>query len=348
MTDQHKYRNELLKKYLLIGFVTSIVLSPLYYYIDVYSLAISLNIYSLCMIYVFINCKKTIEYTYNSRIFMIFNAIIFIIGLIDGNQELNSVVFILLYPIASFSIRGPKEGIWWSFILLIILVSIFYLFSLSYNIYSFLFFCVTYMIVSYLLYFYRYYEMMTFKNINAELENIVKERTNELELSNKKLEKLATMDALTNLFNRAKLNDTLKNEINRANRFEHDLGIIILDIDNFKLTNDTYGHNVGDKVLEEFAYILQTQTRVTDIVGRWGGEEFVIICPQTNIEGVYKLAEQLRCSFETNNFSTVGQKTASFGISLFKEGDSIKSLIARADEALYKAKGKGRNTVEIL
>lgn len=348
MTDQHKYRNELLKKYLLIGFVTSIVLSPLYYYIGVYSLGISLNIYALCMIYLFINCKKTIEYTYNSRIFMIFNAILFLIGFIDGNQELNCMVFILLYPIASFSIRGPKEGILWSFILLIILVSIFSLFSLSYSIYSFLFFCIAYLIISYLLYFYRYYEMMTFKNINVELENIVKDRTKELELSNEKLEKLATMDVLTNLFNRAKLNDTLENEINRANRFEHDLGIIILDIDNFKSTNDTYGHNAGDKVLEEFGYILKSQVRLTDIVGRWGGEEFVIICPETNIQGMQKVTEQLRITIENNNFSTVGQKTASFGITLFCREDSVKSLISRADRALYIAKDNGRNRIEIL
>ena len=161
-----------------------------------------------------------------------------------------------------------------------------------------LFFCVTYLIISYLLYYYRYYEMMTFKNINVELENIVKKRTKELELSNKKLEKLATIDVLTNLFNRVKLNDTLENEINRANRFEHDLGIIILDIDNFKLTNDTYGHNVGDKVLEEFGYILKSQVRLTDIVGRWGGEEFVIICPETNIQGMKNVTEQLRTTIE--------------------------------------------------
>lgn len=348
MIDQYKYRNELLKKYLLIAIIVSALLSPLYYRIDSYYLAITLNIFSLSILYLLRNSRKTTNYVFNSRVFMILIAILFIIGFLDGSQEINSTFFILLYPIASFSIRGPKEGILWSFVLLSILVSIFYLFFLHYNGYSFLFFCIAYLMISYLLYFYRYYEMRAFQNINEELENIVIERTKELEISNKELEKLATTDVLTKLFNRVKLNESLENEINRANRGHYFFGVIILDIDLFKSTNDTYGHNVGDKVLEEFAHILKTQIRVTDIVGRWGGEEFVIICPQTNIQGVHRLAEQLRYSIEINDFSTVGKKTASFGITLFKKKDSIQSIIARADEALYIAKENGRNKVESI
>ncbi|WP_419765897.1 MAG: GGDEF domain-containing protein [Arcobacter sp.] len=348
MFDQHKYRNELLKKYLLIGFVTSVLLSPLYYQIGIDYLAITLNVFSVLMVYIFINTKKTNKYIYNSRFFMIIISFLFIIGFVDGNQEINNMFFILLYPIASFSIRGPKEGILWSIVLLSILISIFTLFSFPYNKYSFLFFCVAYLMVSYLLYFYRYYEIMRFKSINEELENIVKERTKELEISNKKLEKLASTDGLTKLLNRTKLNDSLETEIKRASRFKHIFGVIILDIDYFKSTNDTHGHNVGDKVLEEFASILKTKTRVTDIVGRWGGEEFVIICPQTNIEGIKKLAEELRYAIESNSFSIIGQKTASFGITLYCEGDTIKSLISRADKALYKAKEEGRNKVVVL
>ncbi|ADG94362.1 diguanylate cyclase [Arcobacter nitrofigilis DSM 7299] len=348
MFDQYKYRNELLKKYLLIGFVTSVLLSPIYYKMGINYLAISLNIFSVLMVYLFINSKKANKYIYNSRFFMITISILFIIGFLDGNQEINSMVFVLLYPIASFSIRGPKEGILWSIVLLSIFISIFTLFLLPYNKYSFLFFCVAYLMVSYLLYFYRYYEIMTFKSINEELENIVKERTKELEISNKKLEKLASTDVLTKLLNRGKLNDFLESEINRASRFNHIFGVIIMDIDHFKSTNDIYGHNVGDKVLEEFATILKTKTRVTDIVGRWGGEEFVIICPQTDIEGIKKLAEELRYIIENNSFSIVGNKTASFGITLYCEGDTIKSLISRADKALYRAKEEGRNKVVVL
>ncbi len=348
MFDQHKYRNELLKKYLLIGFVTSVLLSPIYYKIGINYLAIALNIFSLLMVYLFVNTKKTDKYIYNSRFFMILISVLFIIGFIDGNQEINSMFFILLYPIASFSIRGPKEGILWSIVLLSIFILAFTLFSFPYNKYSFLFFCVAYLMVSYLLYFYRYYEIMMFKSINEELEKIVKERTKELEISNKKLEKLASTDDLTKLLNRTKLNDSLESEINRANRFNHIFGVIILDIDHFKSINDTHGHNIGDKVLEEFATILKTKTRVTDIVGRWGGEEFVIICPQTDIEGINKLAEELRYTIENNSFSVPGQITASFGITLYSKGDTIKSLISRADKALYRAKDEGRNKVVVF
>ena len=346
MFNQFKYRNELLKKYLLIGLITSVFLSPIYYYINLTFLAITLNLFSIGMVYLFFSSKDTDKYVYNSRIFMLFITILFIMGLLNGNQEINSTFFLLLYPIASFSIRGPKEGIFWSVILLLIFIGIFNIFHLDYNAYSFLFFCVAYLMVSYLLYFYRYYEMMNFKNINIQLENIVQQRTQELKVSNNKLQKLASTDDLTKLFNRAKLNESLQNELNRAKRFQHLLGIILLDIDHFKSTNDTYGHNAGDKVLEEFAKILKEQVRETDIAGRWGGEEFVIICPETNMDGLSKIAEELRYSIESYNFTTVGKKTSSFGITLYKEHDTIKSIISRADKALYLAKKNGRNKVE--
>ncbi len=123
--------------------------------------------------------------------------------------------------------------------------------------------------------------------------------------------------------------------------------MILIDIDYFKGVNDRYGHQAGDSVLVEFANILTTNIRHVDTVGRWGGEEFLVICPETSKEGVYNLAENLRKNISVYNFSDVGCLTASFGVSLYQEGDSAHSIIAKADVALYNSKESGRNRVTI-
>jgi len=171
-------------------------------------------------------------------------------------------------------------------------------------------------------------------------------RHRKLSALNKELERLSVTDRLTGLFNRMKLDETFDTEIKLAIRYSHPLSIIMVDIDHFKEVNDTYGHQVGDKVLVEFAGMLQVNTRETDMVGRWGGEEFVVICRQTDKTGVLKLAEKLRQTFQDHQFPVVQRKTASFGVSTWLEGDKAEELVARADEALYAAKNNGRNRVE--
>lgn len=164
---------------------------------------------------------------------------------------------------------------------------------------------------------------------------------------NKELARLSVTDKLTGLFNRNKLDQVFEAEIQRAFRFGQVFSVILLDIDHFKLINDKYGHQSGDLVLVELARLLQTNTRETDIVGRWGGEEFLIICPQTDQQGALGLAEQLRQSLQEQNFMPQERTTASFGISSYQLGDHSKDLIDRADEALYEAKRNGRNRVEV-
>ena len=170
----------------------------------------------------------------------------------------------------------------------------------------------------------------------------------EIEKKNNILEKLATTDKLTGIYNRTKIDELLDFEINRSKRFQCQFGFLILDIDYFKIVNDTYGHLVGDKVLVEFTNLMKNSKRDTDYLGRWGGEEFIIIVPQTNEKNLLEFAQKLRQKIESYNFEIVGSKTASFGLSLFKEGDEKTSLIKRADDALYKAKKSGRNRVFIL
>lgn len=164
----------------------------------------------------------------------------------------------------------------------------------------------------------------------------------------KKLEIISTTDQLTGLFNRHKLEETFQYEFNRSNRLAHTFGVILLDIDNFKIINDNYGHQVGDQVLQSMGDILKTRVRKSDTVGRWGGEEFLIICPNANRTGLTNLAETLRNAIESFDFPKVSSITSSFGVTCVTTDDDSISLIARVDEALYKAKNQGRNRVEFL
>ena len=158
--------------------------------------------------------------------------------------------------------------------------------------------------------------------------------------------KLSETDYLTDMYNRRKITEVLEQEITRCNRYGHALSIILIDIDFFKETNDQYGHIQGDQTLTEIADIIKTDARKSDYVGRWGGEEFLIICPETSIEGATTLAEKLRNIISQHPFTKIGQKTAIFGISSFNTDTSSESLVQRADIALYNAKSAGRNKVE--
>jgi|GEM_PF-1589801 len=162
----------------------------------------------------------------------------------------------------------------------------------------------------------------------------------------KRVEQLSITDKLTGLFNRFKLDEVLAQEVLRSERYSNKLSLVIIDIDFFKSVNDTYGHQVGDKVLVTFAQLLKKNIRSTDIIGRWGGEEFLVICPQTDNNGVLTLFENIRKKIEDYNFESVGNKTASFGVTSFTSGDTPESLISRADTALYQAKNSGRNCVK--
>ena len=119
----------------------------------------------------------------------------------------------------------------------------------------------------------------------------------------------------------------------------------MLDIDHFKSVNDTYGHEVGDKTLIDLAKILKQHSRATDIVGRWGGEEFIIILPHTDLSAAIEYADMLRVKIEDFTFEVIDKITASFGVSSFIDEDTSKSIVKRADDALYDAKHSGRNRV---
>jgi len=164
----------------------------------------------------------------------------------------------------------------------------------------------------------------------------------------KELERLATTDLLTKAYNRVKFDEIFGRETERVRRYNQSLSMIMLDIDHFKEVNDTYGHITGDHVLKSVADIARENMRKIDYLIRWGGEEFMIITPETDFSRAVALAERIRKVIESFSFKNAKSITVSFGVTQFKKDDTVDSLIKRADSALYKAKMNGKNRVEVI
>lgn len=162
-----------------------------------------------------------------------------------------------------------------------------------------------------------------------------------------KFEHDAYTDFLTGLNNRSKFDEVYREEMLRVKRYETPLTLILADIDHFKRVNDTYGHDAGDDVLKAFSAILSHHIRETDFIARWGGEEFIILCPNTDAQGAAVLAEVLRAKIEDSLFPAVDRLSASFGVAQLQKGMDAKSLFQFLDDALYQAKEQGRNRVII-
>jgi diguanylate cyclase (GGDEF)-like protein len=165
---------------------------------------------------------------------------------------------------------------------------------------------------------------------------------------NKKLENLAAYDSLTQLPNRRSFNDYFEKALKLFKRDKTPRSVIFFDLDNFKQINDTHGHLVGDEVLKRIADILRDQIRDSDSISRWGGEEFLILLNDANLNHSIEVAQKLRASFENDivlHDLVKGGVTSSFGVTTFKDNDNVDKIVSRADEALYKAKHSGKNCV---
>lgn len=180
-----------------------------------------------------------------------------------------------------------------------------------------------------------------------ETQNRLAEAHATLALKSRELEELSVTDRLTGVANRFRLDDVLVQEVERTGRYHTPLSIMIIDVDRFKLVNDRYGHQVGDLVLKEFARLLRDNIRATDTLGRWGGEEFLIICPGIEVHSAEQMAEKLRTRIVAHQLGPVKDQTASFGVAQYRQGESPEDLVRRADQALYRAKDRGRNRAEI-
>ena len=175
-------------------------------------------------------------------------------------------------------------------------------------------------------------------------------RTAEERLSNIIIEvkKLASTDLLTQVSNRRHIQEIIDNEISRYERNKKTFSLILCDIDHFKQFNDLHGHECGDFILKKTSTLLISSIRKADYLGRWGGEEFVILLPETDVQGARKVAQKIRVVLEKHSSNYKGKNfniTMTFGVSEFLSGDNFDSCLNRADKAMYSGKKKGRNIV---
>ncbi|MDR3492534.1 MAG: GGDEF domain-containing protein [Gammaproteobacteria bacterium] len=256
-----------------------------------------------------------------------------------------------LLTASAFFLKGRKKGLMWLvFILLSIVLG--HMISYASTEYSHLDIFTTslYLIALYIV-LYNYEIVKEEQQANLELLNMglekdIKKRTKELEHANKALKKLSVTDQLTGLYNRYKLEDFFEFEKKKMSRYKTKLAVLLLDVDHFKLVNDKYGHNIGDQVLKEIAHILQAAVRSSDVVVRWGGEEFIILALNITLEQSMQMADHIRQQIKNNVFHDVGCVTVSFGVTSVKEMETLIEVIQHADQALYVAKQSGRDNVK--
>ncbi len=179
---------------------------------------------------------------------------------------------------------------------------------------------------------------------NEQLEERVYQRT-------KDLERIAQTDELTGLLNRGGLVDRISSEIDRSKRYNRSLSLLMIDLDHFKLVNDNHGHPVGDSVLSELATILTKVCRSSDGIGRYGGEEFIIVLPEADMKKAEDLAERIRIAVMNNKFckstSLNLELTCSIGVAALQNNQTLPELLKMIDEILYNAKSSGRNRVMV-
>jgi diguanylate cyclase (GGDEF)-like protein len=175
----------------------------------------------------------------------------------------------------------------------------------------------------------------------------LRDRLRESEVAAERMKRLAQTDELTGVHNRRHIEYLLESEMDRSRRYDLRLAMVIFDIDDFKALNDAHGHHRGDAVLVEVARLVGDHLRRSDELGRWGGEEFLVVAPETSVGAARELADRLRAVLDDHDFGTASRVSASFGIATLHPADSGTTLVKRADAALYRAKVSGKNRVEL-
>lgn len=268
------------------------------------------------------------------------------------------VLFFLLAAAALF-LKGRAKGLWWVLGILLSVVAAHYLMPDSG--YSNLDIGTGFVHTLVLLVIFDAYERLVrqqhaeLQSINLKLEAEVQQRTIDLEKTNEALQQekealrhLSYQDQLTGLHNRHRIEEVFEHQKNQTDRYHEQFSMILMDVDYFKKINDMYGHQAGDEVLKEVAKILKVHTRKSDLVARWGGDEFTIIATKTDLQQATELAEVIRRHVEQASIVALGggKVTVSIGVSSINADDTLKTMLRRADDALYEVKRAGRNQVK--
>lgn len=185
------------------------------------------------------------------------------------------------------------------------------------------------------------------QQLDGDLEAKIQARTRSLEKANQTLETLATTDMLTKIYNRYAITNLLEDGILHAHYCGHPLSMMLLDVDHFKTINDTYGHDIGDVVLEQLAQTIQACLRETDVIGRYGGEEFMVIMARTPLQVAFQIAERVRSHVMNETFQAVGNVTVSIGVAELEPEEMFNGFFRRTDMLLYNAKRNGRNCISL-
>jgi diguanylate cyclase (GGDEF)-like protein len=159
------------------------------------------------------------------------------------------------------------------------------------------------------------------------------------------LTRVSSTDPLTGIYNRSKFNDELNYWVEYSHRYGSPVSVLIFDIDNFKNINDEYGHLSGDKILQEIVSTVKNTIRKSDVFSRWGGDEFLILLPNTEIDQASEMAERMRSNIQKIKSGEIENITCSFGLVYLKENENAEDVLKKADKLLYDAKGSGKNTV---
>ncbi|QUH26442.1 GGDEF domain-containing protein [Serpentinicella alkaliphila] len=182
--------------------------------------------------------------------------------------------------------------------------------------------------------------VLMYCNIGSYLTNYYKRKQF---VDSKELQKASITDYMTGIYNRAKFSEQLNYLVDDCNGSKSLLSLVIFDIDDFKKVNDTYGHLVGDSVIKKIAAIIKNSIRSTDIFARWGGDEFVMLLPNTSINQAMDMIERIRVRIQDNDFEKIKHITCSFGLVELRSNETVESFLQRADNLLYNAKESGKN-----
>lgn len=270
--------------------------------------------------------------------------------IVDGGLYNAGILWHFIFPVAAFLLKGKKEGAVWA-------ASLFILDILAYVISRFAGYHFTYTL-NYLMMFLMIYLFIlafiySYESLRELSERVIIDSNNKLEKLNRELTYLSTYDVLTGVYNRGKILDLLNDELKRYKRYRKPFSILLFDVDYFKEINDTYGHQMGDKVLCELSVRMQHEClREVDSLGRYGGDEFLIILPETNIEGAASVGDKLCdciCSFIMTDEKSGKDVSVSIsaGTAVISAEKNIATLLYEADMALYASKENGRNQCTI-